>query len=201
MKKPADFDNAQSYDGAVRKLPVGGYVCQIKNVEELATRNDKEYWKVSIDISEGENKGYYTNLWKNARATAKDLSKVTWRGVYNIFLYTPDGYTNPYWKGFITCVEKSNPGFRMNWGGDVSQFKGKEIGLIFREEEFVGTDGTTRISIKPFSCRSTEDIRNGNFDMPTRKLLSRDATIPQGYTNATESFSNNASVDEDELPF
>lgn len=203
MRKPADYDQAQVYDGNVRKLPVDGYVCTIKAVEECVTKGNKDYWKVSIDIAEGEYKDYYLSLWKNARASAQDASKVTWRGIYNVFPYTPEGNTNPYWKGFISCVEKSNQGFRMNWNGDVNQFKGKSIGLIFREEEFVANDGSTKISVKPVYCRPIEDIRAKNFDLPARKLLNRDGgngySAPQG--NSVPETYTNASVDEDELPF
>lgn len=202
MRKPQDFDNAQSYDGTIRKLPVDGYVCKIMDVEEATTKNGKEYWKVSIDIVEGEYKDFYKNMYKNARATAQDLSKVTWKGLYHIFPYTPEGYTNPYFKGFISCVERSNPGFHMNWAGDVSQFKGKIIGLIFREEEFVTNEGTTKISVKPYYCKTVEDIRAKNFDLPQKKLQkNRDGgAVPPGYTNANESYAN-SSVDEDDLPF
>ena len=42
-------------------------------------------------------------------------------------------------KGFIKSVEESNPGYVWNW--DESTLKGKKVGLILQEEEFVPTGG------------------------------------------------------------
>ena len=106
--KPRDYDNAPSYDSDSVRLPTGGYLCEIKKMEEGQTRKGSNIVHVYFDIAEGEFKGYYERMYKANKATTKNATDVKWKGVYDVFPLTPEGATSGAWKGLLTCIERSN---------------------------------------------------------------------------------------------
>ena len=97
--------------------------------------------------------------------------------------------TNGFFKGFITSVEESNPGYRFNW--DELGLEGKLVGLVFGEEEYLGNDGKPHTSVKAQRARSVEAIRAGVPGPQAKKLNAESAKPAQGFTE----------VEDDELPF
>ena len=47
-------------DGGFERLPAGGYVCKITDVEGVAA---KGYLALTFDIAEGDRKGFYSDEW------------------------------------------------------------------------------------------------------------------------------------------
>lgn len=180
MEKPAGYDEAQAF-GEIETLPAGGYKCIIKKVVEEQTKNKKKYIKVGFDIAEGEYKDFYQKKFAN---DTRDNPK--WSGVWTIFTegYEPDT-TNPKFKGFITSVEKSNENFKFDF--DEKKLVNKKIGLVFREEEFLGTDGLPHTAVKPFFAVSYDKAEEAKI--PNKKVLS-DNQYDQAFD-----------ADNDDLPF
>lgn len=202
LQKPRDYDQALSYGSDLPYLPVGGYVCRILKMEERSAENGKTYIVASFDIAEGEEKGFFEKRYRAEKAAAGGRREVRWRGTYNLFPLTQDGQTNPFWKGMLTCIEKSN-NCLVDWYGDYDQFKGRLVGLLFREEEFeYGTETERRVgvAVRPFAVRTVDYIRSGRFGLPMRRNLG----IP---LPATEACGGNAAesgftqVEEEALPF
>ena len=191
IMKPSDYETAASYDTDAFGVPAGGYVCEIKNLEYITTKTGKPQMKASLDIAEGEYAGYFLRRYKAAQANGK----AKWQCAYTTFVETPDGGTNPYYKGFISATQKSNPDFIINWAGEPAQFRGKKIGMVFGEEEFIGNDGRKHVSVKPVACRNAEAIRNGDFRVPARKTLD-DAS---GVSDTSDTFTPVPA--DDDLPF
>lgn len=195
---PNDYNQAASFtgEGGV-KLPAGGYICEIKGARvESVGQNAAKKFVLAIDICEGEHKGFYDKAWKAAKA--RDAG-AKWRGTYEVFLLNREGQTNPFFKGMITCIDKSNAPFQTVVGGqiDEAKLKGKKIGLLFREEEYL-KDGQIRTATKAFAARTVDDIRNG-VETPQKKTLNGNANAggaPQA--NPAAGFTQ---VDDDELPF
>lgn len=188
MKKPQGYDETQSY-GEYETLPVGGYKCIIKKVVEEETTNGKKYLKVGFDIAEGEYKDFYQKKFANDN---RDNPK--WSGIWTVFEegYEPNS-TNSKFKGLITSIETSNEGFKFNWDAQNNEqtLKDKKVGLVFREEEFEGTDGQVHTGVKPFYAVSYEKAEEAKI--PNKK------TLPQK-GDAYEDVINSATSDED-LPF
>lgn len=193
---PSDYSQAASYTGdAGAKLPIGGYVCEIKGARvETVGQNAAQKFVLAIDICEGEYTGFYDKAWKAAKAQDANAK---WRGTYEVFLLNRDGLTNPFFKGMITCIDKSNAPFQTVQGGQINEalLKGKKIGLIFREEEYM-KDGHVRTAVKAFAARTVEDIRKG-VEPPQKKTLQRNGQ-QQRTQNPAAGFTQ---VDDDELPF
>ena len=200
---PSDYNQAAAYDGSGGpKLVPGGYICKIAGArcEKVNTKNGPAQKLVlAFDIAEGEFAGHFDAQFK--RAKEKDASGAKWRGTYDCFLLTNEGATNPFFKGLITCIDKSNEPFQCVVGGQLNEanLKGKLVGLLFREEEYIGSVGKKKETVKACAARSVQTIREGNFEIPEPKLLQGNsggrgaapAAVPAGFTQ----------VDDDELPF
>lgn len=206
MNKPQDFDTALGYGEA---LPAGGYVCRIMAVEETVSKAKNEPMiKISLDIAEGPYKDFFA---KQYRANTRPDKKWSGNAVVNQLVYDPNGAytTSKGFKTFITAAEESNPNFKTVWGnGFAACFKNKLIGVLFRREQFLSTDGSTPFATKAFMFRSADVIRKG-VPVPADKLLDASQTSTQNYTAAPAPFPQGAIdlsdfeeiVPDGELPF
>lgn len=148
MKK-VDLTNVQEAKDGSNRHPAGPYICKITAVEDV---EEKEYLKVSFDITEGEYKGYYAK----GREEHPDWE---WFGSYCKSYKTK---ALPMFKRFCSAVTKSNDGYTFDGGAANSDEKsliGKKIGLLFREEEYYSNDGELRTRLIVYSEFSIDKIK------------------------------------------
>lgn len=184
MKKIENFSEIKA-SGEFDSLKPGGYIGVLYKAED---ESDKEYLKVFFDIAEGEFAGYYKNLYNQFNF---------WGGT---FFRSYKEKALSMFKGFIKAVEESNPGYVWNW--DESTLKGKKVGLILQEEEFVPTGGAhageLRTHLIVQKVVNVETIKSGNFKVPELKKLDK-------YTGPTQQTQNTqpqpANISDDSLPF
>ena len=139
--------------------------------------------KIGFDIAEGLYKDFYQKKFANdTRENPK------WSGIWVVFVegYEPNT-TNPKFKGLITAIENSNENFKFDF--DEQKLVNKKIGLVFREEDFLGTDGLPHTAVKPFFAVAYDKAEEAK--VPKKKELS-DTQIEQVF---------DANVENDELPF
>lgn len=187
---PNDFDNARAYDGnSFPVLPLGAHVCRVLRADVVKNRAGADMLVINFDITEGgEFDGYYKKRYDAAR---QRNANAKWPGVFRANLLTREGATSGYFKGFITALEESNPGynFRASNGNETAMNK-LYVGLVFGEEEFMTNDThEIKTAVKPFYAVSVPKAREG-VAIPAKKRLREDAA-PAGL----------APVDDDELPF
>lgn len=157
MKKIENWNEIKE-TGDFETLIAGGYVAVIKNIE-----NDekKQCLKISFDIAEGQFKDYYLNLYKAINF---------WGGN---FYRSYKEKAQSFFKAFITAVENSNPSFRWDW--NEQNLKGKRVGVVLREEEYIPMQGSdagrvkTRLIVD--EIKSADKIRKGDFKVKEKKLL------------------------------
>lgn len=107
-------------------------------------------------------------------------------------------------KTFITCVEKSNPGFAVKWGDNFGQqFKGKLIGGIFRlEKDWYDNKEVKRHKLAWF--RSIEGIKDAisQKSVPQKPMTIhlKEEAIMGANPSGTDFMSIPDGIDE-ELPF
>lgn len=184
--KALDLTNVQEA-GNFRTLPAGGYIVKIENVEDVA---DKEYLKVSFDIDEGEFKGFYKDQYVNSTFENKK-----WAG--NFFRSYKENAL-PFFKGFITAVQNSNKGYK--WANDETTLKGKKVGIVLQEEEYIKTMGAnagqvgTRLMLQ--EVHSVDEIKKGNFTLKPKKTLS-DADKPAQVVKQEEVATDYGVTDDD----
>jgi hypothetical protein len=141
----------------------GGYVCGIYAVEDVP---EKEYLKLSYDIVEGEFKGYYSKLVKDGIFKALPIWFVSYAEK-----------SLKFYKGTITSFENSNNGFKMT--DDESKLKGKKVGIVLAEEEYIDKNGNVKVSLKPEKAHSLDSIKKGDFKVPERKCVAQTTSTPQ----------------------
>lgn len=198
MKKISGYDKIQE-SGSFKKLPVGGYVVKILNATDVP---DKEYLRLSFDVAEGPNKGFFAEEYKNDTREDKKWPNA------GTFVRSYKEKALPMMKGFTTAVEKSNKNY--TWNFDESTLKGKLVGLVIGEEEFVNSSGKMRTRTYVNAVRSVDIIREGKFEVPELKKLSADkvtASTPAASQSFQNPFDNDDSApavpwgDSDENPF
>ncbi len=196
MEKPKDYDEVQAF-GEFQPLKLGGHICKIMKVEETVSQSGKPMLKISLDIAEGKQKDYYADQYHSDTRSQK-----RWGCVVNQLVYDNDGDTSRGFKTFVSCVEKSNSGFRVVWGNGFSGcFKNKLVGGVFGREEYLNQNNEKKFAIKCRYFRSTEAIRQG-VEIPQDKFL--DDTVRyrrKPNLDITRDDDFEAIEDDDDLPF
>lgn len=136
-----------------QKLPAGGYVCVITDVEDNPRG---EYLRITYDIKEGEYAGHYSDDF------AKDHPYI------HQFVRSYKDSAEGMFKAFINRVQESNRGFVWNMQ-DERQFIGKEIGLVMQYEKYTNTKGEDKERLNVERVYATQDIRNGDYKLPDPK--------------------------------
>lgn len=198
MKKLNGYKEAQAYSDQER-LPVGGYILKILNVEYK--ENDwGDVIILSFDIDEGEFKGFYAANYK--AQTGEDKK---WKGTYRLRVPKDDGTEQDNWamrrfKTVITNFEESNNGFHWDW--DEQKLKGKKIGALFNNKEY-NFNNRSGFFTNCHSLVTVEKIKSGNFEIPEDTLLREGSAYA---TNSTvkmdeDGFMNIPDGIDEELPF
>ena len=195
MILPNDYDSTKAYDGTggYTPLPVGGHICRIVGARATQSSKGNDMIEIAFDIAEG---GEYDGKFKERHdflRKSKPDAKWPNGGMFRTGILTKDGKTSGYFKGLITAVEESNPGYSFKGSGcNEETMRGKLVGFNFGEEDYKGSDGKIWTSVKPFYAVSVQTVKNG-IEPPKKKALRADSAapaMPQGFTEIT-----------DELPF
>ena len=161
MQPIEGWNEAPAYTGEFETLPPGVYKCQVVQVNITKTQSGKEMMVICFDIAEGPFKDYYMKQFKSRQKTDKDVKYP------GIFRQLTRGDSLPFFKGVITSIEKSNPGYRWNW--EEKSLVKKYFGGIFGREEYMGNDGKKHMSTKCVQIRSLDGMKDAKI--PEDKLL------------------------------
>lgn len=162
MKVINNFDKIQE-SGNFEKLPVGGYIIKILEVDDVP---EKEYLKIFFDINDGEKKGFFQKAFEeDTRAEKK------WPNAGS-FIRSYKEKALPMFKGFTNAVENSNKGYK--WNFDEKSLVNKVVGVVIGEEEYVNQKGQVRTRTYVSAVHSVDTIKKGEFTVPELKKL--DAT-------------------------
>lgn len=200
MNKPAGYEEAQVL-GEFTPIELGGHKLVIMQVEEVTARNGNQFIKVSFDTAKDDiQPSYFANSYKQDTRSNKK-----WSGVTTVFPTDKDGKTSRAFKTFCTAVEKSNAGFKMVWGDMFcASLKGKKIGGVFGEEDYLNSMNECKTARKLFWFRSIDGVMEA--DIPARRELSDDdkdrvGTAPTVGTDIGDGFMNIPDGIDEELPF
>ena len=136
-----------------KALPIGAYECIIKKAQiHKNPESGKESFKVAVDILSGEYKDYFKKRYDSNTNADKKWDNNAVR--YLAF----QGDNVAYFKGFITCVENSNVGYKWNW--DETTLTGKKICGVFLYEEYQKQDGTKAVKVRLNKFRSLDKMKD-----------------------------------------
>lgn len=184
MRKYEGYEKAEAViPGDYEILQPGGYVCKI-----LKVQTEEKYYgtllRIGFDIAEGEHEGYYRRRFDQKKQYDENAK---WPGMYFQTVKQDD---LRYFKGFITSIEASNPGFKWDW--DEKKLVGKLFGGVFAEEEYEKQNGEIGTIVKCRFVRSVDAIREGKFKIPETKGLG---------TKSNTEVTSEWDVNDNELPF
>jgi len=134
MKHYSDYETQkkQARQTGSTQLPLGTYVCQVKQVRVIDEDSDKERIEILYDIAEGEHKDFYKKAYDNS-STDEDKK---WKGRILIWSPLDDGSETDQWTKnthakWMNAFEDSNKGY--SWAWDASSLKGKKFGITLRQ--------------------------------------------------------------------
>ena len=169
-------------------LALGGHVCKIIGAEETKTKTTgKDMLKIALDIAPGEEQaGYYQQKYD-----ADDRPGKKWPCVTYIVSEDNNGNTSRSLAGFVVAVEESNPGFAFPWDKP-ALLKGKLVGGVFGQEEYMGDDGKLRKSTKVRWFQSKDTVKDAK--VPELKKLKAGRTSAARVDTFTD-------ISTDDIPF
>lgn len=155
------YENIEAANGGnFKKLPAGGYIAEIKAVEDVPA---KEYLKVIYDIATGEFKGFYGDDWGKNHPYA------------HCMYWSYKEANKKYFKANMAAVDKTNlTDFNEQLKGNIfdeKQLVGQRLGLVIGYEEYRTDRGEIRQRTYVAAVRSGQAIGQGDFTVPELKRL------------------------------
>lgn len=182
MKRIEGWENIKENSG-FEKLSPGGYIVKLLNIQDVP---EKEYLKISFDIDEGEKKGFFTEQYKNNTQTDKKWPNA------GSFIRSYKATAASMFRGFTNAVENSNKGYTFDFNEE--SLKGKKVGVIVAEEEYVNQKGQVRVRTYVSAVRSVDTIKKGEFTVPELKKLNITKTTNQPTNDFVNPFANDATT-------
>ena len=180
MKAFNGYDEAKKaaqYSGGSR-LPIGAYVCEIKNVKYVVGENgNSDRIDILFDVVEGDQKDFFKKQYD-----ANESEDKKWKGRKSIYVPMDDGSERDEWTKnsfakWVNGFEDSNPGYKWNWKED--KWKGLKVGIVFGETGTV-IDGREILYTEPrFAC----DIKKVKDGTATKAKF----VAKKGYTGQQKS--------------
>ena len=135
MNKPNGYDEAKA-SSSFTPVNLGGHYAIITRVEERTSSTGKDMIVVQFDFYDPDKQaGYFSKMFD---ADDREDKKWPFAGTKYIMVqdYEDPKKTSRNFKTFCSCYEKSN-NCEIQWGGAAweKQFVGKNIGVVFGEEE------------------------------------------------------------------
>lgn len=127
----SEAQESARYVGGER-LPVGAYVCEIKNVKYVAGENgNSDRIDILFDITDGEYKDFFKKQYD-----ANQNEDKKWKGRTSIYVPKDDGSEKDAWTKnsfakWINGFEDSNSGYKWDWKEE--KWKGLKVGIVFGE--------------------------------------------------------------------
>jgi hypothetical protein len=141
--------------GEYENLELGGHEIVILDAREHKSDfSGNVSLKISVDIAGNDKqKGFFQKQFdENTSADKK------WSSGATKYLSLKDEQL-AYLKGFITSLEKSNPGFKFNKKGTWEQLKNLRLAGQFGLEEYEKQDGTIGTATKLVQFRSLDKLK------------------------------------------
>ena len=195
MQKPNNYDGVQA-SGDFIPVRLGGHHLVIKQVQEQQTKTGKDMIVVLFVIASGDDQAEY--FMKEFQADIRPDKKWPRNGRQYIVVTDSNGDCSKSFKTFISCIEKSNSGFKTEWGDNFcNQFKNKKIGGVFGEVE---NEYNGKVSMRHELRWFCDDNKAADANVPAAKYLPNHNKIVSAPVSADE-FMSIPDGSEEEIPF
>ena len=177
MQKPNNYDTTPA-SGDFTPIELGGHLMEIKEVVEMKSKKGRDMIKVSFDFAKGDAQAGY--FMKQFQDDIRPEKKWPNNGTAYILTEDQDGGCSRAFKTFTTSVEKSNPGFSVEWGERFAGcFKGKMVGGVFGvvHDYYNGRNIEKRL-LRWF--RSAEGVKDADIPKETETKAYKEANTATG---------------------
>lgn len=216
MNRPSWANNAK-FDNETSQSNTNTFECKPYKIRIVGVVDKPEYEAsiVYFDITEqGSLQGFFSKDWKaKGGKTFED-----WNNKGRYFLSYKESAQQMF-EAFITSVQNSNQGYQWDW--NEQSLKGKDLVMVYGEEEFIAKDGSIKTTISPRQPRSIRALNNNEikYPLPVKRVkpnkntgYQQDRNRPTQYTqnaypnhNEQQSYQqpqySNDIVNDDDLPF
>ncbi len=203
MKQFKGYDEAKEaakFSGSER-LPIGAYVCEIKNVKYVVGENgNSDRIDILFDITEGDYKDFFKKQYD--ANTSEDRK---WKGRKSIYIPKDDGSQQDEWTKnsfakWTNAFEDSNKGYKWDWKED--KWKGLKVGIVFGETGTV-IEGKEILYTEPRFAVDIKKVKDGTA--PKAKFVAKKGYTGNSHpTTTSDSGSDFVSIPEgsaEEIPF
>ena len=178
IKRPTTWDSIKEAGGDFPRLVPGGYVIAIKKVND----NEKDqFLEIEYDVVEGEYKGIALNTYERFG---------NWNYKFRVYYREK---SLPFFKHFISSVEKTNNNFTFDFGNP-NCLVNKGLGVVIGIRQYYGTDGSLKNALEVQDYCTANDIREDTLPS-TPKIREPKNPPPSVTVAAPEDF------DSDSFPF
>ena len=199
IAKPKAYDEINIIE-EYEKISLGGHKGIIMKAEEYTSpQSGKTSLKVSVDTAKDDKQPeYFREQYKNDNRIDKRWSN---SAIKFISLGEEENQVKML-KAFITAYENSN-NCKFDWNKDWDQLKGKKIGIVFGQEEYINQNGDLKLNNKLRDFRSIDKV--DNIKIPKVKKLDNTYVEYEEYIKSKNSeplsdFENVVEISDD-LPF
>lgn len=194
MKPSYSNFEAKKASNFIELPPVGAYVAEILNVEFI-DHNDKEknpyndpHDKIELylDITEGEYKGRFMEVWKNQKERFGDDAK--YKGIFRLTspIEGDEDWRKRAFESNLWCVQESNSGYAWDW--DESKLKGKKVGINLRKRLYDYRNNAGEVvtgeTVEIGKFETVDDVKKGKCrlmrDNDRRQIKSETADSTDG---------------------
>lgn len=200
MNKPNNYDKTVAA-GGFTPIDLGGHILVIKEVLEMKSSTGKPMIKVSFDTADSDKQpAYFANQFRNDIRPDKK-----WPNNGCVYMLTEDmdGNCSRNFKTFTTSVEKSNPGFSIQWNdGFGACLKNKLVGGVFGiVNDFYNNKELKKRQLRWF--RSVDKVNDAEIPAETETTAFKNRTMSSAVTGAPvgDGFLTIPDGLEEELPF
>ena len=201
MKQFNGFDEAKEAAKVTtgERLPVGAYVCQVKNVQYVQGENgNSDRIDILFDIIEGDFKDFYKKQYDANQSEDKK-----WKGRKSIYVpkddgSEKDGWTKNTFAKWVNGFEDSNDKYKWDWKEE--KWKGLKVGIVFGETGTI-IEGREIVYTEPRFAIAVSKVRDGSA--PRAKFVAKNG-YGNGSSNTsstTDKWMNIPEGSEEEIPF
>lgn len=196
MKAYKGFE-AKKTSGGVQLPAAGAYIGEIQGVkvEPCQFENDREQLVLMLEITEGDCKGRYHEVFQSQQE--RFGGDVKYKGSLRIKVPKDtdgeeDAWIRRVFNEAMWCVQESNDGYTWDW--DESKLKGKKVGFSVRDTYYT-VNKQDRQSTEIGRLEAIPEVREGKV----RPMRPRDNRKEQDDSTDGESFTDVSK--EVEVPF
>lgn len=172
MRRPNCTQSLETMLKGYQVLEAGGHECVVVHAEQKNAKSGNKMLVVHLDTASTDKQpNFYKKRYDNDTRQNKSWGCTLY--------FTQDGskFNDDRLQAFVGAVCDATDGMDYDkltdpdWEIIDKIVKGKKVCTVFREEEYEKEDGIIGVSVKPYTFKAMELLKEGKINPPKKKLL------------------------------